>query len=372
MFVRRYLIVGIVGILTSLLGMLFWLVFYDDVINIILKVDTDNVTMKRGAMDYDAAMCNVTCTTGIPCEYLDELDFRIIVFTYNRPDSLKKCLSSVSNLETLGDNVGVDIWIDRAKTGQVNQKTLDVAKGFQRTWSKGRVCVHVQKRNAYVIGQWVDTWRPRNNSREIALLLEDDTDISPMTYRWLKLMDYRFRFVPDVAGYALQAEVSFVHKDNKRRVNTIPKSHNVYLYRLFGTWGYSPKPNEWRNFQDWFHVVRKNTSFHPYISDLIITDWFRMFERRRNADSMWEMWVIYYHYINNLYTVYPNLQNYSGQSNTLLDINREEPGLHFKKKVKKDRSKLLLSTWQKNFEKFPDFFPRYDFDGKAYNVTVKV
>jgi hypothetical protein len=293
-----------------------------------------------------------------------------VVFTYNRESSLKKCLSHIAKLDTLGDRVGVDIWIDRAKNGRVDNKTYELSRKFQKEWNRGRVCVHVQQRNAYIIGQWVDTWRPRENSREIALLLEDDIDISPLSYKWLKLMNSRFRSVPDVAGYTLQTEnVNYVKRGQYRPVNTIPNTQNVYLYRLFGTWGYSPKPNEWRNFQDWFHEVRKNTTFRPYISGLTITEWFKMFERQGKQDSMWEMWVIYYHYINNLYTVYSNLQLYTGKNNTLLDTNRHEVGLHSKQAETQNRSFLLLTKWQNKFEMFPDFLPRYDFDGKSHNVS---
>jgi hypothetical protein len=215
-------------------------------------------------------LCDVKCRTGVPCEYLDELDFRIIVLTYNRPDSLTKCLSHLERLDTLGDQIGIDIWIDRAKDGKVDERTLEVSRNFKSKWTNGRTCVHVQERNAYIIGQWVDTWRPRENSRELALLLEDDIDISPLTYKWLKLMDSRFRSEPDVAGYTLQMEyVNFV-KGHIRPVTGIRKQDNIFLYRLFGTWGYSPKPNEWRNFQDWFHTVRQNKTFRPYLPGMYI------------------------------------------------------------------------------------------------------
>jgi hypothetical protein len=258
--------------------------------------------------------------------------------------------------------VGVDIWIDRSVDGTVDQATLDVSRDFQRRWKRGRVCVHVQTNNAYIIGQWIDTWRPRENSRELALIIEDDIDISKYVHKWLKSVNTHFKTWPDVAGYTLQMEgVNFV-KGGKRHAE-IPGTDSVFLYRLIGTWGYAPKPNEWRNFQDWFHRVRKDKDFKPYIKGTILYKWYRMFEARGAQDSMWEMWVIYYHNINNLYSVYSNLQAYTKRQDVLLDTNRMEAGLHFSKRQIKDNSRMLMSTWEDKFVAFPAQITRYNFDG---------
>ncbi|KAK2140691.1 hypothetical protein LSH36_1267g00028 [Paralvinella palmiformis] len=208
--------------------------------------------------------CTNKCTTGVPCQYLEELDFRIIVLTFNRPDSLRKCLSHIAKLDTLGHEVGVDIWIDRSKEGKLDEDTYEISSEFQDTWTCGQVCLHIQDRNAYIIGQWVDAWRPRENTREIALILEDDIDISPLTYKWLKMVDSHFRTVPDIAGYTLQGESVNYIKDKIRPVTNTPKTDNVFIYRLMGTWGFSPKPKEWRDFQDWFHETQEIfTQFIP-------------------------------------------------------------------------------------------------------------
>ena len=314
--------------------------------------------------------CDVNCTTGVPCQYRDELDFRIIVLTYNRPASLKRCLARLSQLDTLGDRVGVNIWIDRSPGGDVDHETLVVAGAFQSTWRHGRVCVHIQTRNAYIIGQWVDTWRPHENSRELALILEDDIDVSRYAYRWLKAVNAHFGTWPDVGGYTLQMEnVNFV-KGRKHRAE-IPASDPVFLYRLFATWGHAPRPNKWRAFQDWFHKMRADKDFKPYIKDTILYHWYRSFEAKGTQDSMWEMWAIYYYYINNLYTVYSNLQSYSGLRNTLLDTNRMEAGLHFTKHTARDKTKLLLSSWDEKYVTFPSEVTRYDLDGaNDHNVST--
>ena len=39
----------------------------------------------------DQYWCRVNCTTGVPCEYKDEVDLRIILIVATRPESLQKC-----------------------------------------------------------------------------------------------------------------------------------------------------------------------------------------------------------------------------------------------------------------------------------------
>jgi len=140
------------------------------------------------------------------------------------------------------------------------------------------------------MGQWVYTCRPRENTHEIALILENDIDISSLTYKWLKMVDSHFRTVPSFGGYTIQTENVNYIKDRIRPVTNMPKTDNIFVYRLLGTWGFSPKPTEWRNFQDWFHEMHKNETFKPFMPGLAINRWFQKFDKEGRANSMWELW----------------------------------------------------------------------------------
>jgi hypothetical protein len=299
---------------------------------------------------------------GEPHTYADELDFRIILLTYNRPESLRKCLARIAEVKTLGDHVGVDIWIDRSRDGKFDQATFDVADEFTRTWQHGVAYVHVQPKHAYIIGQWVNTWHPRENSRELALILEDDIDISPFLWQWLKATHSHFKSWPDVAGYTTQMEnVNFVQTGSYRPAAG-PKTDTVFLYQLIGTWGYAPKPDHWRDFQDWFHKVWKDPDFRPYIPDTVLDSWYRKFEKQGRRFSMWEMYLIYYNHEHKLYTVYSNLLEFTGKKDVLLDSNRREIGLHATRDSYKDNSENLLCSWDSSYVQFPDHIVRYEFD----------
>jgi len=85
---------------------------------------------------------NTSCVTGRPCMYLDQVDLRVIVITFNRPDSLLKLLRSLDTLVLDGHRAALEIWIDRHRKNGVDQRTLEVASAFK--WKGGPTRVHAQ------------------------------------------------------------------------------------------------------------------------------------------------------------------------------------------------------------------------------------
>lgn len=85
-----------------------------------------------------ADFCDVQCETGKPCEYKDEVDLRIIVMTYRRQQSLKKCLDSLLTLLTDGDRISVEVWVDRSLDGVVDYDTVQIAESFKKDWNQVR------------------------------------------------------------------------------------------------------------------------------------------------------------------------------------------------------------------------------------------
>jgi len=90
-----------------------------------------------------------SCVTGRPCTYPDVVDLRVIVITFNRPESLSKLLRSLDTLVLDGHSAALEIWIDRDRKNNVDQRTLEVASAFR--WKGGPTRVHVQ---VYVCTAW--------------------------------------------------------------------------------------------------------------------------------------------------------------------------------------------------------------------------
>ena len=311
-----------------------------------------------------APSCHVTCHSGVPCQYRHEVAMRIIVLAYNRPESLRKCLERVRQLDTMGDQVVVNVWIDRSKSGEVHQPSLDVAVGFAETWDNGTACVHVQERNVYVMGQWINTWKPWPGTREVALILEDDVDISTHAYRWLKAVTSQYGNQSDIAGYTLRMEDWSAFGDNKMVPFVGPRADTVYAYPMMSTWGFAPHPQRWAEFQNWFAVVYPRGTLRPLIPNLFQNRWYETFESRggKFENSMWEMWHHYYSYKHNLYTVFCNLIRHLNRRDVLLSTNRREKGLHFDGQKRVEHGHRLLNVWHDHFSKFPQTLKKYQYN----------
>jgi hypothetical protein len=230
--------------------------------------------------------------------------------------------------------------------------------------------VHYQTRNTGISGQWVDTWRPKENTSEIALILEDDISISPYAYKWLKTVARKYEKEPNVAGYSLQMEnIKFFAGAMSPMKG--PKNHQVFLYPVLGTWGFAPHPHSWREFQDWLRVMRphrnKSTDrIKPYVDGILPTHWYKQFEEAETSENMWEMWHIKYCELYKKFTVYSNLLYFTDNYKTLLSTNRMEAGLHFSSYSTHDHSYKLLKYFDSSFEKLPLYeqLAHFNYDGK--------
>ena len=290
------------------------------------------------------------------------VDLRIIVMAYDRPTSMLKCLQSLRDLVLDGDRAVIDVWLDRGVDGKLHDPTVQAASNFK--WELGPVIVHKQERHAGIYGQWIETWRPQQNSKEIAIFLEDDVDLSPYAYRWLKAAYKHFENQTDIAGYSLY-EAAVVNFKNPPDL--------MFFHARLGTQGFSPTTHHWRAFQDWFHEKQRDPTFHPYVKyDTIVTDWYKGFEKTHREKSMWSMWFIRFCDDNKLWTVYPNFSAFSktqrfgpelSANNTFMAYHRREKGLHFKGTASLSNGKLV-SRWQEYFVQFPQNINKYYYNGQ--------
>jgi hypothetical protein len=265
-------------------------------------------------------------------------------------------------LELDGATSALEIWIDRDKKGGIDSKTVQVAEAFR--WSKGLKRVHHQPQHVGIYGQWIDTWRPKPGSKEIALFLEDDLSISPFTWRWLKAVHQQYKDDVSCAGYTLQSELILNAKTQGPL--KLPQHDIVFMYQWVGSWGFAPHPDFWSGFQDWFHTVDKK-NFNPYVDGLILTAWYKEFQKRHTEDSMWTMWFVYYINMKTAYCVFHNLNEAFHVKDACLSVHRQENGLHYHKSVRKNVDHLLFNTWSPKAVKFPKNITKMYFNG-SYSI----
>ena len=328
---------------------------------------------RRGLRTKTYEHSGINCSAGVPCEYPEEVDLRIIVLTYNRPASLQKLLTSLNTLILDGCTAYLEIWIDCDTRGKVDDFTVKVAENYR--WKSGRSRVHKREEHAGLLGQWIDTWRPAVHSQEMALILEDDLTLSPYAYRWLRAAKNTFTKHLNrdkIAGYTLQSENVNIATTGRRL--QVKNDQQLFAYQLLGSWGFSPDGKSWRLFQDWYHQVHDNKSFHPYVKGLLMTKWYRSEENKGKKANMWTMWFIHFSHKHGLFTVYNNLKKLLAPKPAHLAINRYEKGLHFTKQIKTNNNKLLVD-WNDSYVMPSNVLsiPWYNFDGhlnETYSHSV--
>lgn len=300
-----------------------------------------------------------------PYSYSRRVDLRLIVLTWNRSEHLKRLLDAIKNIEMDGDEMAVDIWVDRLKNGSVDKKTLLVARNFAITNNHTTIHIHPDHAGLYV--QWIATYSSAHlkDKDEIVLFVEDDLVISKFGYRWLKAVHKHFKDVPHFLGTSLRFLDPNVHSLKK----AIPRNHSVFMHRVFSTHAFSPKLKVWKDFQGWFvrHYERK--SFKPYVPGIIATKWYKKFEKEGRTHTMWSMWMLYFTYVEQLFAVYANPAVFqrsmhvqrSKDKMSCLCSNGQAKGLHFDTDAS-DPCRLV-DKWSDEYVAFPAKVLTIDWNG---------
>lgn len=296
-------------------------------------------------------------TTSSNFDAAEEPVARMIVITMDRENSLRRLLRSLEHANYGEDHVDLDIWIDRPKEGNIHQGVLQASRDID--WKHGTKVIHKRAVNAGLYQQWIYTWNITEETTEFAVILEDDLELSPAFYQWLRVARAAYAQDADVGAFSLQRhtlrpkQIRGVASGN---LNIAPE-HQVYKYRLLGTWGFAPQRDQWVEFRTWFEEKRARGE-KPYVKGLITTDWYKRQEVRGFAPNMWSQWWIKFADEKGYFTVTANLPG-----ETTLCANWREDGLHYSKK----KPQMDFPIFRGNEEQFvmPDEPISVDWDGRT-------
>jgi len=115
------------------------------------------------------------------------------------------------------------------------------------------------------MGQWIDTWRPRDDSdAELGIILEDDISVSSYAYRWLLAVHQAYRNRSDFVGTTLNSDEMSILSASPKGPLAASKNDTILMYKCFGTWGFAPRPIHWRRFQVSYITLVENYHGIPY------------------------------------------------------------------------------------------------------------
>jgi hypothetical protein len=288
-----------------------------------------------------------------------------------RVTSLNRLLKSLADADSMGDRIDVDVWIDvpnRERRSREHRERHALAKDIRLfksngTYKHGQVRAFVWGSPSGLRKQWLETWDRSTPcglgewTTEIGLMLEDDLEMSPHFWRWLKGAHAAYGKDPRVAGFTLQ-RASLCAKKCPDLLGGPSRSSAAFFYPLVGSWGYSPTVAHWVRFRRWYYDFVKREE-KPYVEGLTPTEWYKSFEEAGTASKrMWTMHHIKYANTHqDKFTVYVKCPD-----NKTLSQNHLEPGINYATKRRSDYERLM--DWDDALLNFPKFPLELDWAGQ--------
>ncbi|KAK4356465.1 hypothetical protein RND71_025436 [Anisodus tanguticus] len=262
--------------------------------------------------------------------------FIIKVLTFNRFESLSRCLNSLSKAHYDNHVVHLHIYIDNFQDSskgyvEIDQKLnlskriLDFVDGF--SWKYGEKLVHYRTCNVGLQGQWLEAWWPSDYD-EFAFIVEDDLELSPLYFRFLKSLieNYYYNesnFSPMIYGASLQRP-RFVPGKHGNQMQ-IDDGTQLFLYQLVGTWGQLLFPRPWKEFRIWYDT-HKAKGLKPYLDGMVTTGWYK-----KMGERIWTPWFIKFIHARGYFNIYTNLLHERAFS-----VSHRDAGVNYGKSVGPD------------------------------------
>jgi glycosyltransferase involved in cell wall biosynthesis len=260
------------------------------------------------------------------------LNIPIVVAAYNRPDALKRILSSL--LASIFTNpVELIISIDG---GEDNSSVVDLARGFD--WTHGSKQIIVSDVNLGLRGHILKCGRISQQYDGI-VLLEDDLYVSKYFYQYVQAAQSFYRSEKRVAGIAL-----YSHAYNETAwlpFAPLDDGSDAYFLQIACSWGQSWLSEQWANFEKWY-FKNKDMGFSD---DCEIPQDVRLW-----PETSWKKFFIKYLIVEDMYFVYPKRS---------LSTNFADPGVNHRG-TNLFQVPLLQGDRDYVFPSFQDSIAKYD------------
>ncbi|KAL8115519.1 uncharacterized protein LOC141664040 [Apium graveolens] len=267
------------------------------------------------------------------------------IITQNRVQSLTRLLNSLSNAYYLGDEVPISFNMD----SKVDEATLKHVKSFN--WTHGPKTIRRRIIKGGLIRAVSESWYPSSDD-DYGLLLEDDIEVSPYYYLWIKYALLAYHYDPQIS----LPELSSISLYTPRLVEVVkerPKWNGTeffknihpntpYLHQLPCSWGAVFFPKQWREFYVYMNMrFTEDAKQNPV----------QIPKSRTNGwQASWKKFLIDMMYLRGYVTLYPNFPNQASFS-----TNHMEPGAHISAKdnvVKHDKSDFEVPLLKEDFRNF--------------------
>ncbi|PIA37344.1 hypothetical protein AQUCO_03000144v1 [Aquilegia coerulea] len=267
------------------------------------------------------------------------------IITQNRASSLTRLLKSLSDAYYLGDEISISFNMD----SKVDAETIKLVNSFD--WPHGPKTLRRRIIQGGLIRAVSESWYPSSDD-DFGLLLEDDIEVSPYYYLWIKYVLLTYHYDPQVS----LPELSSISLYTPRLVEVVkerPKwnateyfkhihPNTPYLHQLPCSWGAVFFPKQWREFYVYMNMrFTEDAKQNPV----------QIPKSRTNGwQASWKKFLIDMMYLRGYVSIYPNFPNQMSFS-----TNHMEPGAHISAKdnvVKHDKTDFEVPLLKDDFRGF--------------------
>lgn len=234
----------------------------------------------------------------------------IVVITWRRPQSLKRLCAALAVADYFGDTVELKFTMDAG----ADVETRRFVASFK--WPHGPKSATVRAEHAGLAVAVVESWQPSADD-EYAVLLEDDIEVAPSFYGWLKyaLLMYRHGDEeakdPRLIGISLYTPRLVEVARPRRRIDLfVELGGRPFLQQLPCSWGALFFPEPWRAFRDYLlHRMAQDPAVQVKIPGSVVDGW----------KGSWKKYLIELMYRRAQWMLYPNFKNQSSFSTNHLE-----------------------------------------------------
>lgn len=277
----------------------------------------------RGWKPKEKSQGSIACMRTIHVSNLtaSAITIRINVIANNRLPSLRRLLSSLQAAHYEGDIVPLHVFLEANQGPEL----LHYVSNLQ--WKNGPLEVHARQSKGGLINAVVESWYPTSAS-EFATFLEDDIEVSPFFYLWLKRCMHTFSLDGKVhskwAGISLFTPRTMEYHPKKLQLNyskfdsmkgvlrTSPLRHQQPC-----SWGALYFPHVWQEYRLYLAHRMKTSNRQGH---------FQIPESRSNGwRGSWKKYMMELFWLKGYFLLYPNLPYQRSFSTNHLEAGEHVP-----------------------------------------------
>ncbi|KAK4703305.1 hypothetical protein P7C70_g2908, partial [Phenoliferia sp. Uapishka_3] len=244
----------------------------------------------------------------------------ITVITNDRPASLHRLLTALQDAHYFGDEISLSINLEQT-ADRLTQRLVD-----DFSWDFGTVTLRHRIILGGLMPAIVESWYPASNDT-YGVFLEDDVEVSPMFYSWLKFTILQYRYYTPMRerssrlfGVSLYQQRNIELRPEGRQPFDAHKlffslsmpSTLPYLSQIPCSWGAAYFPEVWREFHAYLALRLSETALP--ISDTIVPE-----IRSNKWPRSWKKYFIELVYMRGYVMLYPNYADFASFSNNHLE-----------------------------------------------------